>query len=129
MRLYWPRMREGITRVPKPTTKCFNRHINNPSIHAGKRTTVILRPSQCMAVKETCKCAAQPIGPSDKDQHKDLQFGKSCEGGRERKDTTWEDDEMNVPMPPGKNQQLTKRNKIHAVDFISISRCVLQVVY
>ena len=33
MRLYWPRMREGIERVPKPTTKCFNKHINNPSIH------------------------------------------------------------------------------------------------
>jgi hypothetical protein len=37
-----------------------------------------------MAVKETNECATQPIGPSDKDQHKDLQFGKSCERGRER---------------------------------------------
>ena len=33
MRLYWPRMREGIERVPKPATKLFNKHINNPSIH------------------------------------------------------------------------------------------------
>ena len=92
MRLYWPRMREGVERVPKPTTKCFNKLINNPSIHAGKRTTVNLRPSQCMAAKEINKCAAQTIGPSDKDQHNDLQFGKSCEGGteRERKETTWE---------------------------------------